>query len=48
MTFTLPAFTIGWVLALIILVLVVVFFAIGQLDGRQAALFGGLALARLL
>lgn len=48
MNFTLPAISIGWVIALIILVLVIVLFFIGQLDARAAALFGGLALARLL
>jgi len=39
---------IGWLIALLVLVLVIVFWAIGSLDPRLAALLGGLALARLL
>ena len=39
---------IGWLIALLVLVLVIVFWAIGQLDAREALLLGGLALARLL
>lgn len=39
---------IGWVLALLVLVLVIVFWAIGALEPRLALLLGGLALARLL
>lgn len=47
MTFTLPAISIGWVIALVILILVVVLFFIGQIDGKMAFFIGGLALARL-
>jgi hypothetical protein len=39
---------IGWIIALIILVVVIVMWAIGQLEPRLALLIGGLALARLL
>ena len=48
MNITVPAFTIGWVIALVILILVVVLFVVGQLPVLLAALIGGLALARLL
>jgi hypothetical protein len=40
--------TVGWILALLVLVLDVVFVAIGQLDFKIGGLIGGLALARLL
>ena len=43
-----PWFTVGWVLALIVLVIDVVFLAVGQVDMRVGLLIGGLALARLL
>jgi hypothetical protein len=39
---------VGAVIALVVLVLVVVFAAIGQMEIRLAALLGALALARLL
>jgi hypothetical protein len=48
MTFALPAITIGWVLAMIILILVIVFAVLGQLPPLLAVLIGGVALARLL
>jgi hypothetical protein len=41
-------FTIGRLIALLILIVTIVFWAIGQLDPRQALLLGGLALAILL
>ena len=41
-------FTVGWGLALIVLVIDVVFMAIGQVDLKIGLLLGGLALARLL
>lgn len=44
---TLPAVSIGWVIALLILCVVVVLYFVGRLDGLEALLFGGLALARL-
>jgi hypothetical protein len=39
---------IGWLIALLVLVVVVVLAIIGQMDTREALLLGGLALARLL
>jgi hypothetical protein len=48
MQFTVPAITIGWLLALVVLLLCVVFAAIGRLDFVIAGLIGGVALARLL
>ena len=39
--------TIGAVIALIVLVLVIVFWATGTMDVKLAGLIGGLALARL-
>lgn len=39
--------SIGWLLAILILVLVIVFYATGQLDAKLALLIGGLAVARL-
>lgn len=44
----LPAISLGWIIALVILVLVIVLWAVGQLAPMDALLFGGLALARLL
>jgi uncharacterized membrane protein (DUF485 family) len=38
---------VGAVIAVIVLVLVIVFWAIGQMDPRMAALLGALAVARL-
>jgi len=40
--------TVGWVLALLVLILCVVFVAIGRLDLVTGGLIGGVALARLL
>jgi hypothetical protein len=48
MQFTMPAITIGWLLALVVLLLCIVFAAIGRLDVVLAILIGGVALARLL
>jgi hypothetical protein len=48
MQFTMPAITIGWLLALVVLLLCIVFAAIGRLDFVLAGLIGGVALARLL
>jgi hypothetical protein len=39
--------TIGSLIALLILILAIVFWAIGQLDARLTLMIGGLALARL-
>jgi len=46
--FTMPAITIGWLIALLVLILCIVFAAIGRLDVVLAGLIGGAALARLL
>jgi hypothetical protein len=44
-----PAYaTVGWLLAVLILILVIVFWALGQIDAREALIAGGLALARIL
>jgi hypothetical protein len=40
--------TVGWVIALIVLLLCVVFIAIGKLDFVTGGLIGGAALSRLL
>ena len=48
MTFAAPTITVGWVIALLVLILCVVFIAIGQLPLLVGALIGGVALARLL
>jgi hypothetical protein len=40
--------TIGGLIALIVLLLTIVFAAIGQLDYKLAGLIGGVALARLV
>ena len=46
---TLPApFTIGWIIALLVLVAVFVLFLTGALPIVHALLIGGLALARLI
>lgn len=42
-----PSVGIGWVLALLVLVLCVVLVAIGKVDTLTGALIGGVALARL-
>jgi hypothetical protein len=39
--------TVGWLIALLILILAIVFAATGQLDLKLAGLIGGVALARL-
>lgn len=40
--------TLGWVIALIVLVLDIVLVAVGQLDLKLGLLIGGLSLSRLL
>lgn len=41
--------SIGWVIAILVLLLVVVFAVVGEVDGKIIlGLIGGLALARLL
>lgn len=42
------AIGIGWLIAVLVLVLVIVFWATGQLDAKLALLIGGLAVARLV
>lgn len=41
-------FSIGSIIALLVLIAVFILAIIGQMDGRMALLIGGLALARLL
>ncbi|HEY1294687.1 MAG TPA: hypothetical protein VGJ60_16540 [Chloroflexota bacterium] len=48
MTFAMPAITVGWVIALVILILTVVFIAVGQVPLLVGGLIAGVALARLL
>jgi hypothetical protein len=48
MNITMPAITIGWIIAMIVLVLCIIFAVIGRLDVLLALLIGGVALARLL
>ena len=43
-----PNYSIGSLIALIVLLVVIVMFMTGQLDNRMALLLGALALARLL
>jgi hypothetical protein len=43
-----PPITIGWILALVALILCIVFAAIGRLDVVLAGLIGLVALSRLL
>jgi hypothetical protein len=43
-----PWLSIGWLIALLVVILCIVFFAIGQLEPRLALLIGGAALARML
>jgi hypothetical protein len=40
--------SVGWIIALLVLVLDVVLVVVGQLDTQVGLLIGGLALARLL
>lgn len=48
MNFTAPVVTPGGILALVVLVLAVVFLAVGQADIKTMGLIAVLALARLL
>jgi len=48
MTLAMPAITVGWVIALVILILTVVFIAVGQVPLLLGGLIAGVALARLL
>jgi hypothetical protein len=48
MQFSVPPITIGWLIALLVLILCIVFAVIGWLDVLLAGLIGGVALARLL
>lgn len=43
-----PVFSIGWIIALLVLILAIVFIAIGRLDIVVGGLIGGCALSRLL
>ena len=48
MNLALPSITVGWILALLVLILCVVFMAIGRIDVVPGGLIAGVALARLL
>jgi hypothetical protein len=48
MQWTMPPITIGWIIALLVLILCIVFAAIGRLDLIIAGLIGGVALSRLV
>jgi hypothetical protein len=48
MQFTMPPITIGWIIALLVLILCIVFAAIGRLEVVLAILIGGVALSRLV
>lgn len=45
---TAPVVTIGWLIALLVLLVVIVLMVISQMEIRLGLLIGGLALARLL
>ena len=45
---TVPPVTIGWIIALLVLILCIVFAVLGRIDFLLAGLIGGVALARLL
>jgi len=47
MNLALPTITVGWIIALLVLSLAIVFAGGGQLDYLHAGLIGGLAVARL-
>jgi hypothetical protein len=40
--------TVGWIIALLVLLIDIVFLALGQIDQKTGLLIGGVALARLL
>jgi hypothetical protein len=48
MQMSMPTITIGWIIALLVLILCIVFVAIGRLDILIGGLIGGVALSRLL
>jgi len=48
MNLTFPPITIGWVIALLVLILCIIFIVTGQLPILVGSLIGGVALARLL
>lgn len=48
MNLTFPPITIGWIIALLVLILAIVFVAVGQLPLIVGGMIGGAALARLL
>ena len=47
MNFTLPAFGVGSVIAIVVLVLALVLMVVGQLDVKTGGLIAALAVARL-
>jgi len=46
-SWTLPAISVGWLIALLVLVIDVVLLVLGNIDTRLGLLIGGLAVARL-
>jgi hypothetical protein len=40
--------SVGWLIALLVLILTLIFLALGQVDQKTGLLIGGVALARLL
>jgi len=48
MQIAMPAITIGWIIALLVLILAIVFIVVGQVPLIIGALIGGVALSRLL
>jgi len=47
-TFTMPPLTIGWILALLVLILAIIFVVLGRIEPVTGGLIAGAALARLL
>jgi len=48
MQIAMPPITVGWIIGLLVLILAIVFVAIGQVPLIIGALIGGVALSRLL
>jgi hypothetical protein len=43
-----PPITVGWIIALLVLILCIVLAVVGRMDVLEAGLIGGVALSRLL
>ena len=48
MNFNLPPITVGWIIALLVLILCIIFVVTGQIPILIGSLIGGAAAARLL